>query len=162
MHGNRYAIVECPYCKASIYQRHLRLHIERFHLDEVNNPQANVVPEAEIAGQNPGEPIYPKRRSVPFQPTDVPQELEASLVEPPQPVAQTPVVEVEAALLIVMNDARPLAQDTVIIDSNEMLLAMTLGGMPCSSKELKARFSAFLAEQLRNADSDTIRIHIDW
>ncbi len=30
-HGKRYAITDCPFCGASIYQRHLTSHIDKFH-----------------------------------------------------------------------------------------------------------------------------------
>jgi hypothetical protein len=37
--GKRYAVINCPYCGASIYKRHLQAHISGFHKD-LPRPQA--------------------------------------------------------------------------------------------------------------------------
>lgn len=42
------------------------------------------------------------------------------------------------------------------------LCALTQPGMPCTPAEFTARFSTFLAWQIRGKDPHKIRIQVDW
>lgn len=52
--------------------------------------------------------------------------------------------------------------EKVVIDANEMLLALTRPGMPCTLDAFEERLRDFLSEQTRNKNRSKIRIHIEW
>jgi hypothetical protein len=144
MHGKRYAIAECPYCKASIYQRHLNIHIQQFHLDEID-----------------GLAVLKKRDQKPTQEIASPV-MKPITLEHSQPGELTKAREIDDSNPVAIKNGHQPDQVMMILDSNLMLLALTQGGMPCTSNELKARFLSFLEEQLKDTDMNTILIHIDW
>lgn len=52
--------------------------------------------------------------------------------------------------------------EKIVIDANEMLLALTRPGMPCTIDAFEARLREFMAEQVKSKARNKIRIQIDW
>jgi len=52
--------------------------------------------------------------------------------------------------------------EKVVIDANEMLLALTRPGMPCTLDAFEARIRDFLSEQVKNKNRSKIRIQVEW
>lgn len=52
--------------------------------------------------------------------------------------------------------------EKVVIDANEMLLALTSPGMPCTLDAFNIRLREYLATHLQGKDAAKIRIQIDW
>ena len=52
--------------------------------------------------------------------------------------------------------------EKVVIDANEMLLALTRPGMPCTLDAFEARLRDFLSEQVKNKNRSKIRIQVEW
>jgi hypothetical protein len=52
--------------------------------------------------------------------------------------------------------------EKVVIDANEMLLALTSPGMPCTLDAFNTRLRDYLAAHLVGKDPNKIRIQIDW
>jgi hypothetical protein len=118
-HGKQYAIVDCPFCGASIYQRHLNSHINKFH---------------------PGTVISS---------------------EPQKHIAQPSKINSNEQLEVINDKISDITED-VIIDANEMLLAITRLGMPCTLQVLENRLHNFFLEQLKSKKQNLVKIHIAW
>lgn len=52
--------------------------------------------------------------------------------------------------------------EKVVIDANEMLLALTRPGMPCTLDAFEARLRDFISEQVKNKSRSKIRIQVEW
>ena len=52
--------------------------------------------------------------------------------------------------------------DEVFLDANEMLLAITRRGMPCSLRVLESRLHNFFVDQIKPKKENLVKIHIAW
>jgi len=52
--------------------------------------------------------------------------------------------------------------ERVAVPPEEILIALTQGGMPCTVQELLARFHSFVDEQTKGKDPNKVRIVIEW
>lgn len=118
-HGKQYAITDCPFCGASIYERHLTSHIDKFH-------SGMVLADEPLKATN-------------------------------QPVENSELYQPE----INVNETVDKTEE-VFLDANEMLLAITRLGMPCTLRVLESRLHNFFIDQIKPKKENIVKIHIAW
>ena len=52
--------------------------------------------------------------------------------------------------------------ERVAVPPEDILVALTKGGMPCTVQELLSRFRTFVDEQTKGKDANKVRIVVEW
>jgi hypothetical protein len=52
--------------------------------------------------------------------------------------------------------------ERVAVPPEDILVALTKGGMPCTVQDLLTRFRSFVDEQTKGKDPNKVRIVIEW
>jgi len=52
--------------------------------------------------------------------------------------------------------------ERVAVPPEDILMALTQGGMPCPVQELLSRFRSFVEERIEGKDPNKVRIVVEW
>jgi hypothetical protein len=52
--------------------------------------------------------------------------------------------------------------ERVAVPPEDILMALTQGGMPCTVQELLSRFRGFVDQQIEGKDPNKVRIVVEW